>query len=183
MFKIYKAVLITLLFFSCEIAFSEVMPENPKYKEARIEKDVNALFKGVIVAAAKDLNDDKQMRPFALVKKLDGTTGLYQSDESEKNKHLTVVQQASAIRNLLTGLADTEQITAYAQAMYAAIKKEDGNTVQGLSVEIEHKDGVSLMRFIPISSINVDGKEKLDFQLQNVSTAVKPKVVFAQSGN
>jgi len=181
MFKLIKAVLITLLFCSCANTFSEVMPESPKQKEARIEKDVNALFKAAIVSAAKDLNDDQKMRPFALVKKLDGTTGLYQSDESEKNKHLTVVQQASAIRNMLTGLANTNQIVAYAQTMYANVKTEDGKTVQGLSIEIEHKEGVSLMRFIPITRINANGEEKLDFQLQNVSTAVKPKVVFAQS--
>ena len=182
MFKYIKAVLITLLFSSSVNTFAEEIPESPKQKEARIEQDVNALFKAVIVAAAKDLNDDQQMRPFALVKKLDGKTGLYQSDESDKNKHLTVVQQASAIRNMLTGLASTNQIIAYAQGMFANVKTKEGQSVQGLSVEIEHKDGVSLMRFIPIASITVDGEQKLDFQLQNVSTAVKPKVVFAQSG-
>ena len=182
MFKFIKAVLITLLFCSGHSVLAEVMPESPKFKEARIEKEVNSLFKATVVAAAKDLNDDQQMQPFALVKKLDGTTGLYQSEESEKNKHLTVVQQASAIRNMLTGLANTQQIVAYAQAMYATVQTEGGKSVQGLSIEIEHKEGVSLMRFIPIKPMNKDGEEKLDFQLQNVSTAVKPKVVFAQSG-
>lgn len=180
MFKLSKAVLITLLFSSLTV-FSEEMPESPRFKELRIENDVNSLFKAVIVASAKDLNDDKLMHPFAIVKKVDGTTGLYQSDESDKNKKLTVVQQASALRNMLSGLAKSEQITAYAQAMYASVKEDNGKTIQGISIEIEHKDGVSIMRFIPVETITVNGEEKLDFKIKSVSTAVKPKVVFSQS--
>lgn len=157
------------------------MPESPAFKEARIEKDVNGLFKAVIVAAAKDLDDDQVMRPFALVKKNDGRTGLYQSDESEKNKDLSIVQQASALRNLLMDLANTNQITAYAQAMYATVSQENGNVTQGISVEIEHKDGVSLVRFLPVESILKNGETKLDFKLKNVSTAIKPNVVFNNS--
>jgi len=181
MFKIVKVVSIILFISNCSISVAQLGTESPKDKEIRVETDINNLFKAVIVSAAKDLNKDQTMRPFAIVKKADGSTGLYQSDESDKNKNLSVVDQASAIRNLLTGLANSDQIIAYAQATYVNIQKDGSQSQQGISVELEHKEGVSIMRFLPVEPVTKDEKKVLDFKINNVSTAKKPTVVFALS--
>jgi len=66
--------------------------------------------------------------------------------------------------------------------MYATVRQKGKAPRQGLIFEIEHIDGVSLLRFLPISKIKDEqGKEsgKLLFELEALSTTVKPKTVFA----
>ncbi|OUR62681.1 hypothetical protein A9Q73_10040 [Bermanella sp. 47_1433_sub80_T6] len=161
---------------------AEKMPESPKQIELNIENTVNALFKSAIIAAAKDLNEDKTMRPFALVKKVDGTIGFFQADETDKNEDYSVMQQAASIRKLLIELAVNNQIVSSAQVMYTRALVEGKEPVQGLSFEIEHIKGLSLMRFMPVTKeLDENGtwNKKLRFQIESTSTTKKPQVVFA----
>ena len=179
-FKSLKVVLIVLSFCLSGQVFAEKIPESPKQKEIRIENDLNRLFREATITAAKKLDKTKQVEPFALVSKLDGTTGVYQADKTEKNAKLSVIEQVSAIRNVLVGLGHSKQINAYVQVMYAQVQQNKKNT-QGLSVELEHIEGVSLMRFVPVTELKNELGEltgELQIELGQISTAKKPKVVF-----
>jgi hypothetical protein len=160
----------------------EKMPENPKHIELTVENTVNALFKSAVLAAAKDLDVDKVMRPFALVKKVDGTMGFFQTDDTDKNENYSVMDQAASIRKLLIELAVNEQIVSSVQVMYTRALVKDKEPVQGLSFEVEHIRGLSLMRFMPVTKeLDENGvwTNKLRFQIESTSTTKKPLVVFA----
>jgi len=161
---------------------AEKMPENPKHVELVIENTVNALFKSAMMAAAKDLDEDKTMRPFALVKKVDGSLGFFQADDTDKNENYSVMQQAASIRKLLIELALNNQIVSSAQVMYTRAQAKGQKPVQGLSFEMEHIKGLSIVRFMPVTKeLDENGawNNKLRFQIESTSTTEKPKVVFA----
>ena len=173
-----KVVLMGVLLTSPVMALSETLEE----KKVRVEFALNKLFKEATLTSAKKLDATKKIMPFALVLKQDGTTGVYQAGDTEKNAQLSVVQQVSAIRNALVDLGKTKQIQAYAQVMYAGLQQGEKRS-QGLSIELEHIEGASLMRFVPVTQLKDESgvlTGKLQIELGEISTTVKPKVVFAQ---
>ncbi len=161
---------------------AEKMVESPKHKENRIENDLNFLFQEALKASALEMDKDHEMAPFSMVKKIDGTLGFF--TPSEKNKSKSIDRQIADIRKILIDLASTQQIEASVQAMYATVSDGTGASNQGLVFEIEHREGVSLMRFIPVSKILNDAGEKtgkLLFEMEKLSTGSKPQTVFAAS--
>ncbi len=175
------ALLISTVCFS-GASVAEEMPESPKQKELRIEKDVNELFQRGVRMAATELDVRKEVKPFAVIKKRDGTYGVFGTGNTEKNAKLSVDDQTASIRKYLIELVVADQIDASMQVMYATVKQDGKPPRQGLMFEIEHINGVSLLRFLPISKIKDEqGKEsgKLLFELEALSTTVKPKTVFA----
>jgi len=175
------ALLVSGLCFSAVVT-AEKMPESPKQKELRIEKDVNELFQRGVRMAATELDVRKEVKPFAVIKKRDGKYGVFGLDNTVRNAKLTVDDQAASIRKYLIELVAADQIDASLQVMFATVRQEDKEPRQGLMFEIEHLEGLSLMRFLPISKLKDEqGKEngKLLFELEALSTTVKPKTVFA----
>ncbi len=188
----FKALSIATLLFTtvCFPAVSiaegvvEKMVESPKHKEQRIEGDLTFLFKEALKACALEMDKDQEMSPFAMIKKTDGTLGFFSPAENEKNKKMSVDSQIASVRKMLMDLASTQQIEASVQAMYVTVSNDTGASNQGLVFEIEHRDGVSIMRFIPVSEILDDaGKKtgKLLFEMEKLSTGSKPQTVFAAS--
>ncbi len=175
------ALLVSSLCFSVG-SVAEKMVESPQHKEQRIEGDLTFLFKEALKASALEMDKDQEMAPFAMVKKSDGTLGFFAPTENNKGK--SVNQQIASIRKMLMDLASTRQIEASVQAMYATVSNGSGDSNQGLVFEIEHRDGVSIMRFIPVSEILDDKGEKtgkLLFEIEKLSTGSKPQTVFAAS--
>ncbi len=163
-------------------SIAEKMPETPKHKSERIKKDVNQIFQHAFRRAATELDAMQQVMPFAVIQKKDGRLGVFRIDDTEKDADLTVDEQAASIRKNLIGLVVADQIDASLQVMYAAVQQEGKTPRQGLIFEIEHIDGVSLLRFLPISKIRDDkGAEtgKLLFDMESLTTTIKPKTVFA----
>jgi len=179
-FKSLKVVLISFALTVAGNSLAETMPESAKAKEQRIEQDLNILFQRSMNTAALKLDKMKEVRPFAIIKKTDGTFGVFEPKVNEKTKDMTVNEQSMAVRNLLKKLAIADQIEAASAVMYAVV--ENPNTKekkQGLTFSMEHKEGISLMRFLPVSkSKNEEGKEILVFELENLETVNKPQVVF-----
>ena len=160
---------------------AEKMPESPKQKESRIEGDLNKLFKEALKASALELDGDHEMSPFALVKKKDGSLGFFAP--TDKNENLSTDAQIASIRRMLIDLASTRQINASVQVMYATVSDGKKNN-QGLVFEIEHRAGVSIMRFIPVSEIEDEHGNKtgdLMFEMEKLSTGNKAQTVFAAS--
>jgi len=175
------ALLISTVCFSVA-SVAEKMPESPKQKEERIEANLTFLFKEALKACALELAKDHEMSPFAMIKKQDGTLGFFTPTENNKDK--SVDQQVASIRKLLMDLASTQQIDASVQVMYATVSNGAGSTNQGLVFEIEHREGVSIMRFIPVSEELDDAGNKtgnLLFEMEKLSTGSKPKTIFAAS--
>ncbi len=175
------ALLVSSLCFTA-VSTAEKMPESPKQQELRIESDVNEIFERGFKIAAAELDLRQLVKPFAVIKKRGGGFGVFGMDATEKNAKLTVDDQAASIRKHLIELVVADQIDASLQVMYATVRQKGKAPRQGLIFEIEHIDGVSLLRFLPISKIKDDqGKEtgELLFELESLSTTVKPKTVFA----
>ncbi len=161
---------------------AEKMPETPQQKEERIEANLTFLFKEAINAAALELDKDHEMAPFVMLMKKDGQLGFFST--GDKNKGMSVDQQVASIRALLIDMARTQQIDATVQVMYASVTNKAGSSSQGLVFEIEHREGVSIMRFIPVSEIKDEAgvkTGKLLFEMEKLSTGSKPQTVFAAS--
>jgi hypothetical protein len=175
--KFIKTLLISLpLLFATAIASADVIPESPMQKEKRLEQDVNDVFMRALKGAAYKLGQGEDVHPFAIIKKRDGSIGMFELDVKKNEKKLTVNQMAINVRRYLTELAIADQIVGSTLVMYATIQPKGEEARQGLTFEIEHIDGVSLMRFIPITDPG-EGKD-LIVHTEAVSTAGKPATVF-----
>lgn len=182
MFKLNKVVLIALLFCSSVNLIAEEMPESPTYKAKIVEDQVNLLLQRALLASATDLNDDQEMYPVALILRHDGKVGSFGTAESDNNSKVNVNMQVAHIRKLLVDLAQSEQILASVLAMYATVKDKNGESRQGISFEVEHIEGVSIMRFVPVSEeFSEQGNKtgKLIIETNIATTVTKPKTVFA----
>ncbi len=172
------ALLISTVCFSVS-TIAEKMPESPKHKEFRIEKDLNDIFERGINVAAFKLDKKEDIRPFAIIKKNDGTVGVFELDGNKIKEGMSVNQMSYGVRRYLTELAIAKQIQASVLVMYAMVKPEGEEARQGISFEIEHIDGVSMMRFMPVSK--VEGEEgKLVIHTESITSTIKPATVFTE---
>jgi hypothetical protein len=192
-FKSLKAVLISLPFlFAAAVACADVipdksrpldvMPESPRAKADRIENVMNDLFERGLKMSATELGQNNKVRPFAIIKRKDGKIGVFGADNTEKNAKQEVEVLAASIRRHLIELVLADQIEAAIQVMFATIRQENKEPRQGLVFELEHEEGVSLLRFLPVSKVKDkqgNNTEKLLFELETLSTTVKPSVIFA----
>jgi len=175
------AVLIGSVCFSAG-SVAEEMPESPQQKEVRIESDLNHLFQKALKMAAGKLGEKMELRPFAMIKKTSGELAVFGAADSKMNNGKSINVQNANIRKYLLGLVEGNQVQASIQVMYATVYPEGGEALQGLTFEIEHKEGVSLLRFLPVSKIETEEGEtsgKLLFEIEKLSTVAKPVVVFA----
>jgi len=176
------ALVISTICFS-GVSSAEKMPESPKQKERRIESNLTSLFKDAVKAAAVELDQDHKMAPFAIVMKKNGTFGFLTIDD--KKNETSIDQQVASIRALLIDMASTQQIDATVQVLYAEVSNKEGDShSQGLVFEIEHRDGVSMMRFLPVSEMTDDKGVKngdLVFEVEKLSTGSKPQTIFVAS--
>jgi hypothetical protein len=192
-FKSLKALLISLPFlFSAAVACADiipdksrpldVMPESPKMKSQRVEREVNEMFQRGFRTASVKMDVTGEIRPFAVIQKKDGKYGVFSTEINEKTKDISIDSQAASIRKYLIELVVADQIDASMQVMFATILEEGKPARQGLVFEIEHQEGVSLLRFLPVSKIKDEqgaDSGKLLFEMESMSTAAKPQVVFA----
>jgi len=179
-FKSLKVVLISLALSVSAQVVAEKMPESPKQKEIRIENDLNSLFDRATKAAAFKMDRKEDVRPFAIIKKKVGGLGVFELAKTDKNEKLTVNQMALSIRRHLTELAIAKEIDASVLVMYASVQPKGEEVRNGLSFEIEHIDGVSIMRFLPITEQTAENSEDnmLVLHIENMSTTGKPATVF-----
>jgi hypothetical protein len=192
-FKSLKAVLISLPFlFAAAVACADiipdksrpldVMPESPKMKSQRVEREVNEMFQRGFRTASVKMDVTGEIRPFAVIQKKDGKYGVFSTEINEKTKDISIDSQAASIRKYLIELVVADQIDASMQVMFATIQEEGKPARQGLVFEIEHQEGVSLLRFLPVSKIKDEqgaDSGKLLFEMESMSTSAKPQVVFA----
>ena len=181
-FKAVKIIsLLVAVLGASQMTLAEQMPESPKQKEIRIENDLNNLFKRGLDTAALQLNEKREVEPFAIIKRKDGKLGVFSLDKTEKNNSLSINQKAFSIRRYLSELAIAQEISASVLVMFATVKEPNKKARQGLSFEIEHIDGVSMLRFLPVSDY-IDEKDpannKLVLETESLSSTIKPAVVF-----
>ncbi len=178
------ALLVSSLCFSA-VATAEKMPESAKYKSDRIEKTLNTMLVEALKAAALEMDKDHKMAPFAFVQKKDGSIGFFTSIDDDAHKDETVDQKIAGVRAMLIDLARTQQINASVQVMYVSVFSGESNKgAQGLAFEVEHREGVSLMQFIPVVEVKDDAGKKtgeLLFDMERLSTGSKPQTIFAAS--
>lgn len=178
-FKSLKVVLIATVLLVSNISLAATS----KADENRIESELNQLFQRALKGAAVDLNDDQILYPMAVILRHDNKYGVFGTADSENNKKAPISAQVAQLRKMLTELAVADQIKGYAMVQYADIKKNGKHVSTGLTFEMEHKEGVSIIRFLPVTELEENGKKngKLRFETQLVSTSLKPKTVFSDS--
>ncbi len=172
------ALVVSSLCFSAG-SVAEKMPESSKHKEVRIEKDLNDIFERGLRLAAYKLDNKEDIRPFAVIKKNDGKVGVFELDAKQVNEKMSINKMSFSVRRYLTELAIAKQIQASVLVMYATVKPKGEEARQGLNFEIEHLDGVSMMRFIPVSPAKSEG-DKLIIHTELISSAIKPATVFTE---
>jgi hypothetical protein len=186
-FKSLKVVLITCIIAIAQTSFAE-MPKKEltplEKKGLDLEADINYLFQTALKTAAFRLDKDGQVEPFAVIhRKSDNKIGVFGVDSEQKS--LSVNDQNATIRNMLTKLAVNNQIKGSISVMFGQVRdKEAGTVSQGLVFEIEHEEGISLIRFIPVYEKEnpVDrNKPRLVIELKAQTTNPKPAIVFAKS--
>lgn len=179
-FKSLKVVLMACSLFAANLSLSEEMPESPRQKEVRIENALNMMFMEAIKAAMVELDNDQKVAPYAFViRSNNGRMGFFTS--TDKNSDMSVVEQSQRIRRMLKDMADTGQIDASVQAMYAVITQDEVKS-KGIIFEIEHREGVSITRFLPMEEVKDENGKATGKWLLNtdkLKTSVKPKAVFA----
>ncbi len=178
------ALLVSSLCFSAVSAAEEMpkKPETPKQKELRVEADMNHLFNKSMKMAAGKLGKKMELRPFAIIKKTNGEFAVFGASDTKGNEKMGINAQNASIRKYLIDLVAANQIQASIQVMYATVVPKGEKPRQGLTFEMEHIEGVSLLRFLPVSKIKTkEGEDsgKLLFEIEAVSTTVKPITVFA----
>ncbi len=165
------------------VSTAEKMPESAKHKESRIEGDLNNLFKRGLDTAALKLDRNEDVQPFAIIKRFDGSLGVFELDKTPKNEKMSVNKKALSVRRYLTEMAIASQLQASILVMYAVIKPEGEKAQQGLTFEMEHIDGVSLLRFLPVSDHrgkNDENDNKLVLHTESLSDTIKPVTVFTE---
>jgi len=175
------ALLLSTVCFSV-VSSAEKMPESSEQKELRIEGELNTLFRDAMKTAAIHLGKSDQVEPFGMMTKVDGTIAIFKISDNDKSRGLSVAQKTHSIRKLLSELALTKQITSSVLTMFATLTKEGQATTQeGLTFEMEHKEGISIVRFLPVSRrVDSENSEnnKLVFEIESISTVNKPKTIF-----
>jgi hypothetical protein len=157
---------------------AEVIPESPKHKKERLEKDINEVFMRALKGGAFKLGQRVDLYPFAIIKKRDSSIGMFELDVKTYEIILSLNQMAINSRRYLTELAIADQILATTLVMYATVHPKGEEMRQGLTFEMEHIDGISLMRFIPLTDPG-EGKD-LVLHTELASTAGKPATVFTE---
>lgn len=176
-FKAVKIIgLLVAVLGASQMTLAEEMPESPRQKEARIEKGVNVLFERAVKGAALKLNNKENIYPYAIILKKDGRLGFFELDLTTTKKQLSVTDMALSVRRYLSELAVADQIDASVLIMYATVQAKGEKPAQGLTFEIEHTDGVSLMRFLPVTEDKEN--EKLILHTESMTTSIKPVTVF-----
>lgn len=185
--KSLKVVLIvSALLSSFNVTAEELKPvaDVKATKAERIETELNVIFTRALTIAAKKLDTERKVAPFAVILKKDSTVGFFEADlSSEKSKGFTVSEQVFQLRRYLTEMAIKDGIKASVLGQYNIIRDEKNTTVQGLNFEIEHVDGVALLKFIPVSEQDNDNGEeakKIIIHTEFISTTVKHANVFTE---
>jgi GTP-sensing pleiotropic transcriptional regulator CodY len=177
MFMNFKSLKV-LLISSMVVSMSSLTLADAKAEKIKVEKELNTVFQESLKAAASELDADKTVSPFAVVLRKNGKVGYFTA--TEENKELSVNEQGKRIRRMLKDLAINQQIDASAYGMYATVSQNDVSQ-KGLVFEVEHKSGISIMRFLPVSDGAGDNKGKLVLETQNMQTVTKPRNIFVES--
>ena len=182
-FKSLKAVLISsLLILGSQFVVAEKslekIPETKEMKEARIESQLNFMFKEALTAAAAELKKNQKVYPFAFVVKRDGSVGYFSA--TEKSKDLGVNEQAARVRRMLKDMAISGQIDASTFVMYAGVT-QNGIKEQGLMFEIEHREGLSLLRFLPVADSRGESGGELVLATNRIQNTTKKRDIFVDS--
>ncbi len=178
------ALLVSIFCFSVG-SVAEEMPESAKQKEIRIESELNELFLTAMKTSAYRLDKTREVKPFGVITKNDGTLGVFAAtDNEEAIKKMSVSEQSASVRRVLIELATKNQITSSVMVMYSVVRQKGKDTQQGLMFEIEHAEGISLMRFLPLTekeNPSDKANKRMVLELKALTTTVKPATVFARS--
>lgn len=169
---------LSLLFFS-SVAFSEeAQSERSKMQEAadEVENDINYVVRVGGEYAFQRLVKQGGMEPFGVGLNKEGTTVLFDVPK-EKNKGASMADKVLELRSLLAGAAQSGNLDCAALFVDSRVPVRGEDRIQpGLAIEMEHKSGMSILRFSPYE---LDSKKE-DLEFQAPIDKVKPVAFFGK---
>lgn len=144
---------------------------------AKVQSEMTSVFsQGGSYAVLQHKNKNK-VSPFGVGLQKDGSTIVFDIPEIEKNKKLSFRERILSIKQLIHEAAMSGKINAGAMFVSAIVPQGDKD-VKGLAIEMEHKSGLSILRFAPYEIMD-NGQ----LQFQTATDQIKPIVFFKDVSN
>lgn len=145
-----------------------------KAKLEDIQKELDQLVSQGGRYAYVQLAQKDGLSPFAVAVDEQGTTVMLEVPKKEKKA--TIRDKVLKLREMLVLGAKNAKFIAGALFVQAKVP-HNGSEVNGLAVELEHKDGLSVLRFLPYE-IN---RAEQDIKFKQAVDKQKPFVFFKES--
>ncbi|MFT5594030.1 MAG: hypothetical protein ACI8SR_002417 [Oceanicoccus sp.] len=172
--KLLKSILIVLALFS---AFTEA-EENEKKQDTKnelqvIQKEINDLVDQGGKYVYLQLARKNTLSPFAIGREENGNMIMLEVPKSEENASFS--DKIYKLRELLKSGAEANKFISAALFVKAQVPHK-GKEVDGIAIEMEHKRGMSVLRFLPYEVDRENKKINFDKPIDKV----KPNVFFAK---
>jgi len=145
-----------------------------KSKVKAVQEELDGLISQGGGYAYLQLSRKTGISPFAVAIQADKSVIMMEVPKSEKDA--TIADKVLKLREMLRVGADNEKFVAAALFVQAKVPHL-GEEVDGLAIEMEHKEGLSILRFSPYE-VN---KEKKDINFQKPIDKVKPATFFVKN--
>jgi len=170
-----KAILILLILPSVALAV-ESQATDMKTQVKDVQKQINDLIdqggKYVYLQIARN----NGLSPFAVGRQTDGSIVMLEVPKTEEKA--TLQNKVLKLRQMLKLGADNDKFVAAALFVQAKVPHK-GKEVDGVAIEMEHKSGISVLRFLPYE---VDRSiQKINFK--KPVDKIKPSVFFVKKAN
>ncbi len=145
-----------------------------------VEVHVNELFQGALRVAAKKLADTGEVMPFAYILKEDGHYGVMGLTKKEILEEPNINRQTNKLRSIMTELANNKAIMGFAVGLFTQVKQKDGSSKPNLLFELEHMEGISMLKLVPLVENKIKGSKEKEWAIipAKIVTEQKPMAVF-----
>lgn len=175
MFKAIGVVIFSLL-----VSANGLTAERSEQKKAELEAKVVSVQKEMDQLvhtggryAYIQLSQKDGLSPFAVGIETNGNTLLLEIPKGKQKREITLADKIVKLREMLKLAADNNKITSGALFIQAQVPHL-GKVVPGVAIELEHKLGMSYLRFSPY---DID-RENKKIEFKKPVDQIKPLVFF-----
>ena len=168
----FKSTIILFFFLSCAATAEEKTADVRNQLEV-IQKEINDLVDQGGKYVYLQLARKNTVSPFAIGREADGSMVMLEVPKSEEKASFN--EKIYKLRELLTSGANANKFISAALFVRAQVPHK-GQDVDGIAIEMEHKLGMSVLRFLPYEVDRENKKIKFD----KPTDKKKPNVFFAK---
>ncbi|MEH6344083.1 MAG: hypothetical protein V7785_03270 [Bermanella sp.] len=175
MHKVIGAVLLSFLVSANALSVERTEQEKTdlKGKVVTVQKEMDQLVHTGGRYAYVQLSRKNGLSPFAIGVETNGNTLILEIPKENQKREVTLADKIVKLREMLKLAADNNKITSGALFIQAQVPHL-GKMVPGVAIEMEHKLGMSFLRFSPYE---ID-RENQKIEFKKPSDQIKPLVFF-----